>query len=92
MLRWRLRVTADSSSSGDDLRFREEPDEEEGDGWREKVDVPGIDEEGDLLVVVVVVVVVGGWGVLDVEGCSSGEELTVMRGCSWARKPSPTSS
>lgn len=85
MLRWRLRVTADSSSSGDDLRFREEPDEEEGDGWREKVDVPGIDDEGDLLVVV-------GWGVLDVEGCSSGEELTVMRGCSWARKPSPTSS
>lgn len=77
MLRWRLRVTADSSSSGDDLRFREEPDEDEGDGWREKVDVPGIDEEGDLLVVVV-----GGWGVLDVEGCSSGEELTVMRGCS----------
>jgi len=85
VLRWRLRVTADSSSSGDDLRFREEPDEEEGDGWREKVDVPGIDDEGDLLVVV-------GWGVLDVEGCSSGEELTVMRGCSWARKPSPTSS
>lgn len=87
MLRWRLRVTADSSSSGDDLRFREEPDEEEGDGWREKVDVPGIDEEGDLLVVVA-----GGWGVLDVEGCSSGEELTVMRGCSCTRKPSPTSS
>ena len=85
MLRWRLRVTADSSSSGDDLRFREEPDEEEGDGWREKVDVPGIDDEGDLLVVV-------GWGVLDVEGCSSGEESTVMRGCAWARKPSPTSS
>jgi len=77
VLRWRLRVTADSSSSGDDLRFREEPDEEEGDGWREKVDVPGIDEEGDLLVVVV-----RWWGVLDVEGCSSGEELTVMRGCS----------
>lgn len=76
MLRWRLRVTADSSSSGDDLRFREEPDEDEGDGWSEKVDVPGIDEEGDLLLVV------GGWGVLDVEGCSSDEELIVMRGCS----------
>lgn len=86
MLRWRLRVTFASSSSGEDLRLREDPDDEEGEGWREKVDVPGM---GDLLVVVVVV----GWGVLDVEveGCSMGVELR-LRGCSGVRKPSPTSS
>lgn len=69
----------------------EDPDDEEGEGWREKVDVPGM---GDLLVVVVVVVVVVGWGVLDVEvveGCSMSVEFK-LRGCSGVRKPSPTSS
>lgn len=58
VLRWRLRVTAESSSSGEDLRLREDDDddddEEEGEGWREKVDVPGMADVdvGDLVLIV----------------------------------------
>lgn len=50
-------MTAESSSSGEDLRLREEDDDdddEEGEGWREKVDVPGMADVdvGDLVLIV----------------------------------------
>lgn len=51
-------MTAESSSSGEDLRLREDDDddddEEEGEGWREKVDVPGMADVdvGDLVLIV----------------------------------------